>query len=180
MKVDMIYDGQTVRWSGHGNFKATSGLPEYQRPSLQCYRDHGPIPEGLYSVTLEEDTRPARDDGTDTCTLAWALRVQTIPRGAAAGQCEPFWANWGSNRVAVVPADAATKARCAPRRGGFFLHDSTKGYTHGCIEVDGQFFRVLRSYISGIKQHRISAKHALILRVTYVPGRSTNGGTARE
>ena len=26
----------------------------------------------------------------------------------------------------------------------FYLHDSGKGYTHGCVEVEAQFFEVLR------------------------------------
>ena len=95
-----------------------------------------------------------------------------IPRGSDAADCEPYWANWGRNRARMEPADVATRARCRPiMRGGFYLHDSTKGYSHGCIEVEGRLFPLLRS-------HHLATKTAtLTLKVKYVPARSTNGGT---
>lgn len=177
MKIDMRYDGRMLTWNGHGTFKATSGLPDYQYPSFQCYAGKGPIPEGTYSITLREDTHPARNDGTDTCMLAPSSRLQTIPRGTDAGQCEPFWVNWGRNRIGLHPTDPTTKGKCSPRRGGFYLHDSTKGYTHGCIEVEGRFFEALRAFGRGTKRLRLSRTPVLTLRVQYAAGLSTNGGT---
>ena len=44
-------------------------------PSFQCYAGKGPIPEGTYSITLREDTHPARDDGTDMCMLTPSSRL---------------------------------------------------------------------------------------------------------
>lgn len=170
MLADMEFDGQVLSWNGSGRFKATTGLPGYQMPAEKCTKNKGPTPEGLYKV-LVKDQGAAADDGTGQCNLAAGWGVQTIPRGAAAGNCEPFWANWGSNRARLEPADAQTQHACSPTRGGFYLHDSTKGYSHGCIEVEPSFFTALR----------VRAKSAVrgyfVLRVKYVSGRPTNGGT---
>jgi hypothetical protein len=87
-----------------------------------------------------------------------------------AGMCEPYWANWGWHRVQLQPADARTARACSPARGGFYLHDSTKGYTHGCIEVEGAFFdRLIRLARTG-RQSRMS------LKVAYKTS-TTDGGT---
>ena len=56
---------------------------------------------------------------------------------------------------------------CRPRRGGFYIHDSTKGYSHGCIEVEGSFFSTLRATTS----------RRLTIEVKYIANRPTNGGT---
>jgi hypothetical protein len=171
MIADMEYDGQVLSWPGYGFFEASSGLPGYQQPAYQCTPDQGPLPEGFYRVLLN-DQGTARDDGTNRCNLAAGWGLQSIPRGAAAGPCEPFWANWGFNRARLEPADTATAHACIPHRGGFYQHDSTKGYSHGCIEVDGKLFPILRSYGR-------TGKKVLILRVKYAPGRITYGGTLK-
>lgn len=69
------------------------------------------------------------------------------------------------------PQDDVTKRSCLPiKRGGFYLHDSTKGYSHGCIEVEGAFFTQLRAYIKINKEKRLK------LQIKYSGG-STYGGT---
>jgi hypothetical protein len=171
MLSDMNYDGQNISWPGIGTFKATSGLPGSQEPKNICIPDNGPIPEGFYKIYLL-DHGAANDDGSGTCNLKPSWGIQHIPRGNAAGVCEPYWANWGSNRARMEPADINTKNLCLPIiRGGFYLHDSTKGYSHGCIEVETRIFPVLRSY------HSTTNNSTLILKVEYVKGRQTNGGT---
>lgn len=88
-----------------------------------------------------------------------------------------FWAQWGKTRLRIDPFDQRTRSTCAIRREGFYLHDSVKGYSHGCIEVDPMFFLDLRVYIDLMKRARISRRQHLLLRVAYVPGRSTYGET---
>jgi hypothetical protein len=166
----MHYDGQVLDWPGHGKFRASSGMPGHQVPDAFCAGDSGPIPPGFYKVLLA-DRGQAQDDGRGICAIQPAWGVQSIPRGAAAGECEPYWANWGWNRARMEPADAATRTRCAPARSGFYLHDSIKGYSHGCIEVEGRIFPLLRTYV------RSSQRASMILMVEYAPDRSTNGGT---
>lgn len=171
MKFDMLYDGQTIRWSVRGTFKATSGLPGSQFPQDSCVPNSGPIPEGFYTIFIS-DHGIAKDDGSGYCALKPSWGIQEIPRGSAAGVCESYWANWGRNRARMEPADITTKNRCFPTmRGGFYLHDSTKGYSHGCIEVETRLFSSLRNH------HKETQKSTLIIKVSYINGRSTNGGT---
>lgn len=174
MTHDMFYDGQVLHWPGHGKFRATSGMRGSQIPSESCTPDAGPVPPGLYKIFLA-DQGVAKDDGRGACALQPAWGIQTIPRGTAAGACEPYWANWGVNRARMEPADTATRNRCSPVRGGFYLHDSTKGFSHGCIEVDGRIFPLLRTYARGGR-----GRSTMIIKVEYVAGRATNGGTLVE
>lgn len=169
---DLFYNGTQLTWSGHGVFKATSGMTGYQLPELQCTPERGPVPEGHYYVPLIVGGK-AEDDGSGICQLKPSWQLQKIPRGADAGICEPYWANWGKNRIRIVPGDPVTKNKCKPHRGGFYLHDSTKGYSHGCIEVEQRFFDVLRRFI------RHTKKKKLLLRIQYKSGLTTNGGTKK-
>lgn len=175
--TDLQYDGQTLRWNGYGTYKATSGLEGLQDPKYQCVSDGGPLPEGTYRLQLAVDRNNAQDDGTGSCSLRPARPMQYIPRGADAGECEPYWANWGYRRVRLEAADSHTRAQCGGRRSGFYLHDSTKGYSHGCIEVEGSFFNALVSFVAAQPAKR--ARKFLTLSVRYLPGRATNGGTKR-
>jgi len=171
MNYDLQYDGQVVTWKGKGSFKATSGLPGSQNPQYQCTPDSGPVPEGYYKVFIR-DQGAAADDGRGLCAIKPSWGIQKIPRGKVAGECEPYWANWGKNRARMEPANESTKLKCKPIvRGGFYLHDSTKGFSHGCIEVDTKIFSLFRDF------SKMSKKDTLILKVQYMVGRDTNGGT---
>ncbi len=172
MKIDLFYDGQFLKWNDKALvFKATSGASGHQTPVEQCLPDEGPIPEGTYKVYISNNG-VAKDDGRGICNLEPSWGIQEIPSGTKAGVCARYWANWGSNRARMEAADEATKKHCSPiPRGGFYLHDSVKGYSHGCIEVDTKIFDCLRKY------HSATKKKILFLQVKYIPGRSTNGGT---
>lgn len=174
--TDLYYDGQTMRWPGYGDFRATSGMTVWQDPREQCEKDRGPVPEGSYRIQLTVDRDYAQDDGSGLCALKPASAMQYIQRGPAAGACEVFWANWGHRRVRLHPADAATRARCSGSRSGFYIHDSTKGYSHGCIEVE-VFFNHFVALVSS--QPLKKPKRWLTLGVKYVPARPTNGGTKK-
>ena len=167
---DLVFNGKEVRWHGQGTFKATSGMHNYQYPQYQCRPDEGPIPAGNYYIPLILGDL-AEDDGTGRCNLKPSWQLQEIPRGEAAGDCEPYWANWGYNRVRFEAANQVTKTKCNPGRGGFYLHDSTKGYSHGCIEVEGRFFNALREFLKTSKLKRLN------LKVIYNSNERTNGGT---
>jgi hypothetical protein len=177
MLADMVYDGQVLSWNGY-KYKASSGLTDgfladTRYPKYQCVPDKGPIPEGEYKVLLD-DKGMATDDGSGKCNLNSGFGFQTIPRGENAGNCEFYWAQWGYNRVRLVAADIMTRNACPSPRDGFYLHDSAKGYTHGCIEVEQFFFTTLRAYAKAFK------RHSLVLKVKYVKDRQTYGGTRVE
>jgi len=162
---DVLYNGKLIKWHGKGEFKATSGMPGFQIPKKQCVVEKGPVPEGTYYIPLIEGSL-AEDDGTGICQLKPSWQLQEIPRGAAAGKCEPYWANWGNNRVRFEPNDIITKQKCSPvMRDGFYLHDSVKGFSHGCIEVENRFFIQLRFFVKYSKQKK------LILKIQYKSGR---------
>ena len=171
MHHQMDYNGQILKWGSRGDFKATSGLPDSQLPKNQCTPDSGPIPEGFYKIFLG-DHGLAKDDGRGMCALKPSWGIQSISSGKAAGECAPYWANWGKNRARMEPADLETKSKCSPvMRGGFYLHDSTKGYSHGCIEVETRIFPLLRAFNKATKNNTITIK------VKYNKGVATNGGT---
>lgn len=162
---DMKYDGQVLMWAGK-SYKATSGMPGDQNADKQHVPDAGPVPAGRYKVFIA-DLGPAKVSDAATCTLAPAWGVEAIPRGRDAGSCEQYWANWGRNRVRMEPMDRSKTFG----RGGFYLHDSTKGFSHGCIEIAGPFFTALRNY------GQMTRRRHLILKVEYAAHRSTYGGT---
>lgn len=120
MTDELKYDGKTLTWTGRGTFKASSGMPSRQLSKEQCLPDRGPVPEGDYYIPLIIGGL-ATDDGTGRCNLSPSWQIQAIPRGAAAGACEPYWANWGHNRVRFEPADVATKNACLPIKRRRFL-----------------------------------------------------------
>lgn len=185
---DLEYDGQQLRWPAMKlTFKATSGITasvddptDYRDAKQQCVKDHGPVPEGLYNFSTKEDRRTyARDNGAGTCTLSPASPIQVIPRGGSssdepsggtAGRCEPYWANWGTHRVRLEPADYTAQTACHGSRGGFYIHDSTKGYSHGCIETEQRFFHELSTFM------KTSKAKTLTVRIKYM-NQSTYGGT---
>lgn len=173
---DLLYDGPRLQWRGHGIFRATSGRPGRQSSGLQCDTTGGPIPEGRYFLLLREDKTV--HSPTEDCELPPAWHLQAIPSGEQAGACAPVWALWGRNRIRLTRIDPLPKA-CPMPRGGFYIHDSTKGYTHGCIEVEPLFFSVLRHIIAMAGTPHGTAIDRLCLLVKYLPGQITNGGTYR-
>lgn len=104
----LAYTGTELKWHGRGTFKAASGMKGYQYPEDQCVPDKGPVPEGKYYIPLILGAL-AEDDGSGFCVLKPSWQVQEIPRGESAGECDPYWDNWGYNRVRFEPYDEVTK-----------------------------------------------------------------------
>lgn len=67
MTHDMIYDGQLLRWPGHGSFHATSGLPGFRAGGEACTLESGPAP-GFYKVCLADQGGSARLEPADAAT----------------------------------------------------------------------------------------------------------------
>lgn len=198
MSVRLLYDGTTLTWDTgdagtSAKFKASSGLigsvwrvfrfdndvfgfmEDYRCTWYEKTRDKGPIPTGTYRVATSVPRNPYAAAGGN-CNLQASYSIQQIPRGGdpadeptttTAGECEPYWANWGYNRVGLAP----TKNMVAPHRSGFYIHDSSKGFTHGCIETEQKFFT---HYLLPFAKKNPGA--AMQLHVKYADFR-TNGGT---
>ena len=172
MKEDMLYDGDDVNWYGVGQFKATSGLvvgaDSYQNSDYETVSNAGPIPEGIYTLLLKvAGTAKVMADGNlDKKQGIQSLDDMTGPQPGVFYEAP----EWGHNRVRLN--NVAIFNPKARHRGGFYLHDSSKGYTHGCIEVETRFFTRLREAAADGKRRQ------LVLKVDY-PGKhtSTYGGT---
>ncbi len=173
-KEDLLYDGDDVDWYGVGKYKATSGLGGHQSASEQTVSDAGPIPEGTYSLSLKI-AGTARVVNVARAVLDTHQGIESLEN--MPGPDGQFYESpeWGKNRVRMNALYIANpKAR---HRGGFYLHDSTKGYTHGCIEVEPRLFIRLREYAKDERAKK-RGKRWLILKVKYSSSTaSTYGGT---
>lgn len=181
---DLVYDGTTLSWPARGKkWKATSGMPasssskkiDHRNEKYQHVKNLGPLPEGRYSLSLIDYGLASEKPGW--CKLNPHGGIQHIPRlatGTTDTECEPTYANWGWSRVRLEPSGTNHKAKKFGR-AGFYIHDSSKGYSHGCIETESGFFSELRAE----SRARKKAKRTLILRlnVIYKDGQTTYGGT---
>jgi RHS repeat-associated protein len=123
--------------------KATSGLyyldkkgnvKDYQNKSYQNIKDHGPVPEGLYSVNLSPDpSRTARPDTHNGKLLRTPVGgIEKIPSSFKASDGKTYYyPGWGTWRARLDPK----KVPNLYKRSSFYLHNSHKGYTHGCVET---------------------------------------------
>ncbi len=184
--VSIKYNGTELIWIEGGIinylFSATSGMDahdgkrSFQRPADQCIKDAGPIPEGTYVLRLQYNRNlVAVVTDSVTCRLKAATGIQQIPTGDAkkgTEDCTPYWNNWGHNRVRVDPYDQVTRKACKGKRSGFYIHDSHKGYTHGCIEVQHTFFVHLHRLVSSNPK-----KKSMLLVVDYGKKKTTRGST---
>ncbi|MGE3180403.1 MAG: tlde1 domain-containing protein [Phycisphaerae bacterium] len=186
---DLVYNGKVLSWPARKkSWKATSGMDassetgfvDHRNEKYQKVKDAGPIPEGKYILSLsEEGTAVNFRKSAGGCDLASHRGIQQIPRAAtgnASAVCDPYFANWGWNRVRLQPSGNNHNASKFGR-SGFYIHDSSKGYSHGCIETEQSFFGELRAE----SRARAKGKKSMILRllVDYAAGQSTYGGTKK-
>ncbi|HTN76402.1 MAG TPA: tlde1 domain-containing protein [Pirellulaceae bacterium] len=176
--MPMKFTGQQLVWDGVGAWNATSGMPGHQNSLEQHLSDKGPIPEGEYYVPLalggnaKVTTYKKKPDGSiseaklDTRAAIESLQCIAMPGSPTEVL---IFENWGSNRVRLQKVKV--KHRKAAHRDGFYLHDSTKGFSHGCIEIDTSFFSSLRAYAA--KNGKTSKVVKLI--VDYGPDALTKG-----
>jgi hypothetical protein len=151
--MGMTYNGQKLKWDGVGEWDATSGLDGFQEPKFQTLSDKGPIPEGTYRVPLKIGgnatvTTFKKDKAGHVTTANLDTRSEIESLQCIANPTDRnsvlLFQQWGSNRVRLLKM--RIKNPKAAHRDGFYLHDSTKGFTHGCVEVDTKFFTSLRNY----------------------------------
>ena len=168
------YTGQSLSWyAGEpGNratlvipkCAATSGLTNYQEPRLANVRDAGPVPAGWYTVDLRPDPWRVATIGP-TGKLNSNVGIQRIPRlgndGLPLRDIPGLWGSWRARLQADKPTG----------RDNFYLHDSHKGETSGCIETCTELFQQLFMY-------RMIAD-SIRVHVDYTGVTSTRGPTRR-
>jgi hypothetical protein len=141
---DLDYRGTYLAWLRHLPpglgpdpliFHATSGLDRHQIAHQMKEKDLGPVPEGTYRLLARLDPK---QDSVAAANRVEARRtaesitnlndgVQFLPVGGNG----PVYPSWGTLRVKLTPV----RVDMGRREGGFYLHNSHKGFSHGCIEV---------------------------------------------
>ncbi|GAA5484539.1 hypothetical protein Hsar01_03783 [Haloferula sargassicola] len=112
---------------------AASGLPGHQRPSEQKNKDEGPAPEGDYNVDLRPDGNRTAKASKETGQLKMAEGggVEKIPDSTTTTDGITYnYPGWGKNRALLEPE----KGTNTHGRSSIYVHDSQKGFSHGCIE----------------------------------------------
>jgi hypothetical protein len=142
--------------------KATSGLSGHQSPS-KTNVEAGPVPEGLYRINLK--LNPHRIVKTFSPPGSNGLYDYTVP-AYGVERFDTRQDDWGSWRARLE------KVKVNSKRDTFYLHDSAKGFTHGCIETCGRLYGILVDY-----HNRGLA--GIFVNVQYT-GDSTNGGTGTK
>ena len=177
----LLFSGKTVDWySGkYGDrskrlysFKATSGLPGYQNSRYQYYKGKdgegaGPTPQGKYSINLKLDPSRTSKEVTlkDGTYLTPGKGIQKMPTDGLGNSLYP---NWGTQR-GRLEEDKGTNTG---GRQNMYLHDSEKGFSHGCIEVQKDIFNTLIDYSKNNSKIEVM--------VDYPDNNtSTNGGTKK-
>jgi RHS repeat-associated protein len=165
----MEYTGQTLTLYGGKlgdtsktlmQCKATSGGKGFQSPNYQHRPNEGPVPEGDYRINLMMDpTRVVRYTPDGQAYADYGIQ-----------RFDPYSEAWGSWRARLEKV----KLNNPTPRDNFYLHDSEKGYTLGCIETCKDLYKRLADY----RNRRSGRQDYMPVRVRYTTN-STNGGTAR-
>ena len=157
---------------------STSGMPGAQSKDDTSKPDEGPIPEGDYSVDLRPD--PERVAQHNNGSMIPGYGIEQIPPSTAPvrdeGEGEDYGGEWGEAPTYDFAPWGSWRARLISKKGtdtkkrtSFYLHNSHKGYTHGCIETCDDL-------LEEMKRLRKDGQEALDVRVSY-QDKTTKGGT---
>ncbi len=176
-------------------FKATSGHSaapaivngksttiNCQNSSFQYAKSNGPTVEGQYKLNLAPDIETAKVKNGQVVP-GQGKGIQTLenmpdvddPNNPKKRYDAP---EWGKNRISLIPVDVkqpaenlATPAKDDDRDlKSFYFHDSQKGESSGCHEVEPAFFDKL-------KEFKAAGNEEIKVMVKYKKNQSTNGGT---
>jgi len=144
----IVYSGEWVNWFDANDYlmdsyDATSGNFEFQNSSKQNVENRGPIPEGKYSIDLSLNPYRFASVIEWSGELYSADGIQRIaPSYTLSDGRIATYEGWGDIRARLNYISGETY----DRPGNYYIHNSHKGYTHGCIEVGGNFFSRLINY----------------------------------
>ena len=194
----LLVTGNAVCWYGGeagdkknliDTYKATSGYKgpdangimwNLQKAKYQNIRNGGPTPEGKYHINLEPDPERVAQADLNTGDL---LRdpnggIEKIPDFVENPNKEGYgwsYTEWGQHRAHLTP-DKVTGAKNSERDNySYYLHDSQKGYTHGCTEVETKLFDKLNEY-----RNNGNTRIDVIINYGNNQNHSTNGGTKKN
>ncbi|MCB6231893.1 hypothetical protein LIS90_11600 [Flavobacterium psychrophilum] len=197
----ILATGNKVYWYGgkYGDkstllhtYKATSGhkVTEYtdgskvksQNSKYQYIKGNGPTVEGKYKLNLKPEPETAQMKNGEIVSGQGkgiqSLVGMTDPSQPGKSFSSPAW---GENRINLIPVDVKQpiENKNTPSKdddrdlGSFYFHDSTKGESSGCHEIETQFFDDLLKF-------RSEGNDVLEVKVQYPSkNHSTNGGTEK-
>lgn len=157
-----VYDGEfgdveasTIYFQFHG----TSGGADYQVARDQQLQGKGPIPEGDYLVNLELDpTRRVTMDADGQTSQSTGIQ-QMLTKDNIVNLA---WGRWRAR---------LEKVKVTTSRDNFYLHDSYKGHSHGCIETESSLYYFLYSlHAQGYALIKVMVRYPTL-------NTRTNGGT---
>ena len=164
-------------------YKATSGLDNAttttgvsincQYAKYQNVENGGPTPEGRYYINLKPDPNRIANADPKTGQLLRSPKggIEKIPdyyQREDGLYCT--YSEWGYHRAKLEPVSVTGASN--RDNNSFYMHDSEKGYTHGCIEIEKQFFNDLIEY--GKDNSKID-----VIIAYPGPDHNTNGGTKK-
>ena len=164
-------------------YKATSGLNNAttttgatincQYAKYQNVRNGGPTPEGHYYINLKPDPNKIANVDPKTGQLLRSPDggIEKVPNYYQREDglyCT--YSEWGEHRAKLEPVSVTGASN--RDNNSFYMHDSEKGFTHGCIEIEKQFFNDLMEY--GDDHSKID-----VIIEYPSPDHNTNGGTEK-
>jgi RHS repeat-associated protein len=162
-EAHLLYDGQAISWIERGRtlaiYSGFSGLRDYVNGTLvdrryanyQNTSDWGPIQEGWWKADLTRSTtQPSitvkhptfRNQGKAYMQPGEGMqdivdRTEKLPGGYTATYSVKD--TWGTTRVKLTPLSGQTRKLQ-------YLHNSQKGFTHGCVECNDALMQRLKVY----------------------------------
>lgn len=121
-------------------YKASSGHKGFQNSKYQNKSNDGPIPVGKYSVNLTLNPE-RRNEFNEDMTTKLGLGIQVIDWEKAFSERVALH-GWGQWRARLTPL----KGTDTKGRHSFYLHDSYKGESSGCIEVETDLYYDMVEY----------------------------------
>ncbi len=153
----LLYNGTQVIWTDNKGFKTiyggTSGLEKYQNSKYQNMKDKGPIPEGNYIIDLMLDPNRIVELNPKTYQALAASGVQKLPTTFNGEEIKT--PGWGTMRARL----SEQAGNITFGRGNFYIHNSHKGYSSGCIEVGPGFFPRLENYAKNYGSISLTVKY---------------------
>lgn len=151
-----VYAGSTGdKSSALYTFKGTSGIvdggKDYRNSKYQKVKDKGPVPEGTYRINLVPDpNRVARYNSDADIIPSPQGGIEKLPAVGYDRNGDAWtYEDWGTWRARLQPLSGTNTYG----RSNFYLHNSTKGYSHGCIECSNSIYNVLIQYRNSGKKY---------------------------
>jgi len=155
-------------------YKASSGFHDilwgdFRYAYDQYRKDQGPTVEGRYELRFSKNIESKAKTVNGELDLG-GIGIETLENlpGMNPVTNEKIIESWGKHRIRLYPINV--KQPKNPETGNpsdrnldsFYFHDSKKGYTHGCEEVETKFFDDLKEFLKknpNIKRMDVKVKY---------------------